>query len=203
MAAASQGTYINPMAALATQMPHAPAPLPNGITSPVVPPTSGEHPQPCPAPHFPSLPCYFPIPYPVMVPLCSLVSFCFFPYIILNLHFFFSTSFLFLPKFTDASPFLSKMSYLLLLFSNTFHISVHILTILYGQFLILNALYWHYIFQAPFTCPKYHYLILTCPSPVIISLALFTPFLHTPTCTSHPCIKCCWWLFHWLTKIPQ
>lgn len=43
MAAASQGTYINPMAALATQMPHAAAPLANGITSPVVPPTSGEH----------------------------------------------------------------------------------------------------------------------------------------------------------------
>ncbi|XP_063889855.1 CUGBP Elav-like family member 4 isoform X22 [Scylla paramamosain] len=41
MAAASQGTYINPMAALATQMPHAAAPLANGITSPVVPPTSG------------------------------------------------------------------------------------------------------------------------------------------------------------------
>ncbi|XP_069950658.1 CUGBP Elav-like family member 4 isoform X5 [Cherax quadricarinatus] len=40
MAAASQGTYINPMAALATQMPHAAAPLANGITSPVVPPTS-------------------------------------------------------------------------------------------------------------------------------------------------------------------
>lgn len=48
MAAASQGTYINPMAALATQMPHAAAPLANGITSPVVPPTSGEHPPPCP-----------------------------------------------------------------------------------------------------------------------------------------------------------
>lgn len=42
MAAASQGTYINPMAALATQMPHAAAPLANGITSPVVPPTSGK-----------------------------------------------------------------------------------------------------------------------------------------------------------------
>ncbi|MPC25578.1 CUGBP Elav-like family member 3 [Portunus trituberculatus] len=42
MAAASQGTYINPMAALATQMPHAAAPLANGITSPVVPPTSGD-----------------------------------------------------------------------------------------------------------------------------------------------------------------
>ncbi|KAL7647933.1 UNVERIFIED_CONTAM: hypothetical protein RMT77_001543 [Armadillidium vulgare] len=41
MAAATQGTYINPMAALATQMPHATAPIPNGITSPVVPPTSG------------------------------------------------------------------------------------------------------------------------------------------------------------------
>ncbi|XP_037788014.1 CUGBP Elav-like family member 4 isoform X4 [Penaeus monodon] len=41
MAAATQGTYINPMAALATQMPHAGAPLANGITSPVVPPTSG------------------------------------------------------------------------------------------------------------------------------------------------------------------
>ncbi|XP_076055569.1 CUGBP Elav-like family member 4 isoform X4 [Oratosquilla oratoria] len=41
MAAATQGTYINPMAALATQMPHAAAPLANGITSPVVPPTSG------------------------------------------------------------------------------------------------------------------------------------------------------------------
>lgn len=42
MAAATQGTYINPMAALATQMPHAGAPLANGITSPVVPPTSGK-----------------------------------------------------------------------------------------------------------------------------------------------------------------
>ncbi|XP_069185355.1 CUGBP Elav-like family member 4 isoform X17 [Procambarus clarkii] len=42
MAAASQGTYINPMAALATQMPHAAAPLANGITSPVVPPTSAQ-----------------------------------------------------------------------------------------------------------------------------------------------------------------
>ncbi|XP_066973006.1 CUGBP Elav-like family member 4 isoform X23 [Macrobrachium rosenbergii] len=42
MAAASQGTYINPMAALATQMPHAGAPLANGITSPVVPPTSAQ-----------------------------------------------------------------------------------------------------------------------------------------------------------------
>lgn len=41
MAAASQGTYVSPMAAL-TQMPHAAAaPLANGITSPVVPPTSG------------------------------------------------------------------------------------------------------------------------------------------------------------------
>lgn len=48
MAAASQGTYINPMAALATQMPHAAAPLANGITSPVVPPTSGEHSPPTP-----------------------------------------------------------------------------------------------------------------------------------------------------------
>ncbi|XP_045124857.1 CUGBP Elav-like family member 4 isoform X18 [Portunus trituberculatus] len=44
MAAASQGTYINPMAALATQMPHAAAPLANGITSPVVPPTSASVP---------------------------------------------------------------------------------------------------------------------------------------------------------------
>ncbi|XP_066972985.1 CUGBP Elav-like family member 4 isoform X4 [Macrobrachium rosenbergii] len=44
MAAASQGTYINPMAALATQMPHAGAPLANGITSPVVPPTSASVP---------------------------------------------------------------------------------------------------------------------------------------------------------------
>ncbi|XP_076055584.1 CUGBP Elav-like family member 4 isoform X13 [Oratosquilla oratoria] len=42
MAAATQGTYINPMAALATQMPHAAAPLANGITSPVVPPTSAQ-----------------------------------------------------------------------------------------------------------------------------------------------------------------
>ncbi|KAA0201983.1 hypothetical protein HAZT_HAZT007563 [Hyalella azteca] len=39
MAAASQGTYVSPMAAL-TQMPHAAAPLTNGITSPVVPPSS-------------------------------------------------------------------------------------------------------------------------------------------------------------------
>ncbi|KAF2367476.1 RNA recognition motif domain [Trinorchestia longiramus] len=41
MAAASQGTYVSPMAAL-TQMPHAAAaaPLTNGLTSPVVPPTS-------------------------------------------------------------------------------------------------------------------------------------------------------------------
>ncbi|ROT69801.1 putative CUGBP Elav-like family member 4-like [Penaeus vannamei] len=44
MAAATQGTYINPMAALATQMPHAGAPLANGITSPVVPPTSASVP---------------------------------------------------------------------------------------------------------------------------------------------------------------
>ncbi|XP_042863081.1 CUGBP Elav-like family member 3-A isoform X13 [Penaeus japonicus] len=42
MAAATQGTYINPMAALATQMPHAGAPLANGLTSPVVPPTSAQ-----------------------------------------------------------------------------------------------------------------------------------------------------------------
>ncbi|XP_042863079.1 CUGBP Elav-like family member 4 isoform X11 [Penaeus japonicus] len=44
MAAATQGTYINPMAALATQMPHAGAPLANGLTSPVVPPTSASVP---------------------------------------------------------------------------------------------------------------------------------------------------------------
>lgn len=46
MAAASQGTYVSPMAAL-TQMPHAAAaaaaPLANGLTSPVVPPTSGQY----------------------------------------------------------------------------------------------------------------------------------------------------------------
>ncbi|KAF4527153.1 hypothetical protein B566_EDAN007205 [Ephemera danica] len=39
-AATAQGTFINPMAALASQMPHA-ATL-NGMANPVVPPTSGE-----------------------------------------------------------------------------------------------------------------------------------------------------------------
>jgi len=37
-AATAQGTYINPMAALATQIPHATL---NGMANPVVPPTSG------------------------------------------------------------------------------------------------------------------------------------------------------------------
>lgn len=35
-AATAQGTYINPMAALAGQLPHL-----NGMPNPVVPPTSG------------------------------------------------------------------------------------------------------------------------------------------------------------------
>lgn len=39
-AATAQGTYINPMAALATQIPHA-ATL-NGMANSVVPPTSGK-----------------------------------------------------------------------------------------------------------------------------------------------------------------
>jgi hypothetical protein len=39
-AATAQGTYINPMAALATQIPHATL---NGMANPVVPPTSGEY----------------------------------------------------------------------------------------------------------------------------------------------------------------
>jgi hypothetical protein len=38
-AATAQGTFINPMAALASQMPHGAL---NGMTNPVVPPTSGE-----------------------------------------------------------------------------------------------------------------------------------------------------------------
>lgn len=38
-AATAQGTYINPMAALATQIPHATL---NGMANSVVPPTSGE-----------------------------------------------------------------------------------------------------------------------------------------------------------------
>jgi CUG-BP- and ETR3-like factor len=38
-AATAQGTYINPMAALATQIPHATL---NGMANPVVPPTSGK-----------------------------------------------------------------------------------------------------------------------------------------------------------------
>lgn len=37
-AATAQGTYINPMAALATQIPHATL---NGMANSVVPPTSG------------------------------------------------------------------------------------------------------------------------------------------------------------------
>ncbi|XP_045465259.1 CUGBP Elav-like family member 4 isoform X4 [Harmonia axyridis] len=39
-AASAQGTYINPMAALATQIPHATM---NGMTNSVVPPTSGDY----------------------------------------------------------------------------------------------------------------------------------------------------------------
>jgi hypothetical protein len=39
-AATAQGTYINPMAALATQIPHATL---NGMANPVVPPTSGKY----------------------------------------------------------------------------------------------------------------------------------------------------------------
>ena len=39
-AATAQGTYINPMAALATQIPHATL---NGMANPVVPPTSGKN----------------------------------------------------------------------------------------------------------------------------------------------------------------
>lgn len=39
-AATAQGTYINPMAALATQIPHATL---NGMANSVVPPTSGNH----------------------------------------------------------------------------------------------------------------------------------------------------------------
>lgn len=38
-AATAQGTYINPMAALATQIPHATL---NGMANSVVPPTSGK-----------------------------------------------------------------------------------------------------------------------------------------------------------------
>jgi CUG-BP- and ETR3-like factor len=38
-AATAQGTYINPMAALATQIPHATL---NGMANTVVPPTSGK-----------------------------------------------------------------------------------------------------------------------------------------------------------------
>lgn len=38
-AATAQGTFINPMAALASQMPHGAL---NGMANPVVPPTSGE-----------------------------------------------------------------------------------------------------------------------------------------------------------------
>lgn len=38
-AATAQGTYINPMAALASQIPHAAL---NGMPNPVVPPTSGK-----------------------------------------------------------------------------------------------------------------------------------------------------------------
>lgn len=38
-AATAQGTYINPMAALATQIPHAAL---NGMANSVVPPTTGE-----------------------------------------------------------------------------------------------------------------------------------------------------------------
>lgn len=41
-AATAQGTYINPMAALATQIPHATL---NGMANPVVPPTSGRFPR--------------------------------------------------------------------------------------------------------------------------------------------------------------
>lgn len=40
-AATAQGTYINPMAALATQIPHATL---NGMANSVVPPTSGNFP---------------------------------------------------------------------------------------------------------------------------------------------------------------
>jgi hypothetical protein len=39
-AATAQGTYINPMAALATQIPHATL---NGMANSVVPPTSGNY----------------------------------------------------------------------------------------------------------------------------------------------------------------
>lgn len=39
-AATAQGTYINPMAALATQIPHATL---NGMANSVVPPTSGDN----------------------------------------------------------------------------------------------------------------------------------------------------------------
>jgi hypothetical protein len=39
-AATAQGTYINPMAALASQIPHATL---NGMANPVVPPTSGKY----------------------------------------------------------------------------------------------------------------------------------------------------------------
>ncbi|XP_017781308.1 PREDICTED: CUGBP Elav-like family member 4 [Nicrophorus vespilloides] len=42
MAATAQGTYINPMAALATQIPHATL---NGMANSVVPPTSGNYDQ--------------------------------------------------------------------------------------------------------------------------------------------------------------
>jgi hypothetical protein len=41
-AATAQGTFINPMAALASQMPHGAL---NGMANPVVPPTSGESPR--------------------------------------------------------------------------------------------------------------------------------------------------------------